>query len=372
MDQMITLSPDNLEYIYNMLLESQKGAEKTLGLVSSFEDIQLVSENRLIFNELLDSVGLIVREIAHVDAFIQECLLLDQTMFSPVQKKLLDQCNEVCQSVRETSRKVIGWTIEMKRRLNDWDVLFDRIEKTDIDSIVDEVPLEQNSSLDLLEEYDQTRAILKEVHKEILVFRDLNEMVQTAGRRLNVSQGKTLFLETSHELDVFFDYCLFQYQVGGKIIPESYYDTYAHLHSGKELKVLSAFKSSQFSLLKIKHAVSDYGLMVHDELIDEDLFMIDRGLSELASRNQNYGILTHYLRMPEFIMTTGASVGISLNSQDGRDMDRVFQDLVQRRKTTPNDGICRQYITEIYKIAIHRDVIKTVKSRELPMAYGVG
>jgi len=367
----MNLNLDNLEDVYLVLLKNQQSAEQTLRIIPSSQNVQSIPENRQQLNELLDRMGSYLREMAHLDAFIQECLLLDQTKISEAKKDVLDQCNVLCQTLRENSREIIKWTIETKRQLNDEQSQFSRADKTIIGANKEDVFLEKEIYLDVLEEYDQTRTILKDVHQEILVFKDLSEMLQVAGRRLNISRGKVLSLETSHELDVFFDYCLFQYQVDGKTIPERYYDTYCHLHSGKELEILRAFKSSQFSLLKIKHAVGEYGLVVHDELTREDLFMIDRGLSQLAGRNQNHAILTHYLRLPHFIMTTGASTGVNLNSAEGEEMVETFQNLVQKRRKTTTDGVCRQYITELYKIAIHKNVLKTVCSRELPMAYAM-
>ena len=60
------------------------------------------------------------------------------------------------------------------------------------------------------------RSILSDVHKELLLI-DPENMMLTAGKRLEVRDGKTFFLNTEHEMNVMIDYGLFNDRKDGKM-----------------------------------------------------------------------------------------------------------------------------------------------------------
>lgn len=93
------------------------------------------------------------------------------------------------------------------------------------------------------------------------------------------------------------------------------------------------------------------------------------GLHQLAKKQKNYAILTHYLQLPGFVMTTGASVPIALDTVVGEKMGLIFDRLIRHSHGVSELDIKSylQCITDLFKMAIHEDVVKTVFSRELPM-----
>ena len=184
-------------------------------------------------------------------------------------------------------------------------------------------------------------------------------------------KGKQMFIETEQEMNVLIDYGLFQYQKNGQNIVQRYYNSHHTLYSGLKLDALCALKDSRFSLLRIIKPIDEQGLIVHDPLLNESFVMIDKGIHQIAKSHTNYAILTHYLRTSGFVMTTGASVPIALDGIVGKKMELIFNRLIRhsQNEMVLDDKSQRQCITDLYKMAIHEDVVKTLPSRGLPMNY---
>lgn len=209
---------------------------------------------------------------------------------------------------------------------------------------------------------------MKEIHSDLILL-DAEEMVNTAGRRLKVMEGKKLFLETEHEMNVFMDYCIFQYNRSGRNIAERYYDLRSSLYTGEKLAALTALKDARFSFLTVVRAADEHGVVVNDPLTGKELLMIDRGLHQLVKKDKNYAVLTHYLSLSEFVMTTGAATPVPLTSEAGKEMLAIFNKLVINNQKVQllDEKSYKQCITELYKTVIHSDAAKIITSRGLPM-----
>lgn len=366
------LTLNNLDDIHHILTLSHDKAMVALKSFDFNSDIEPSPEKRQLLNVLLDKMGGYLIEVSHVNSFLQQCDVVKAPL-TPHQQKSIIACQELCQQLRDSAHQAIKWAIQIKEQFNEAGC-----------PIIDEASLNNSfknmqSSSDeiivskaLLQMYQQVRDILTDVHKEI-VFIDPENMVNTAGRRLKVMNGKHMFIETEHEMNVLVDYGLFQYRKDGKNVVERYYDLHHKLYPAQKLTVLQAFKEARFSLLEIIKPVDEHGLIVHDHLIGESLLMIDKGLYKLAKSQSRYALLTHYLRMPDFILTTGASTPVSLDSTIGKNMWQIFKRLInhhQHEKILDKSSYL-QCIADLYKMAIHENITKLVTSRELPMNYHV-
>ena len=223
-------------------------------------------------------------------------------------------------------------------------------------------------SEDLLKAYQQVREILKHIHKEVMIL-DLENMINTVGRRLEVMEGKHLFIETEHEMNILCDYGLFQYRKNGKNVAEHYYDLHHKLYSSQKLAVLQAYKQARFSFLEIVKPINEHALIVYDPLKGKSFLMIDRGFYQLARKHPGYALLTHYVEMPNFILTTGASTPVLLDSVVGKNMWQIFKRLIDyhRDEKKLETSAYFEIITDLFKMVIHENVAKKVASRELPM-----
>ena len=113
------------------------------------------------------------------------------------------------------------------------------------------------------------------------------------------------------------------------------------------------------------------GAIVYDAIQDKEFLLMDKGLCKAAKTGRDYCLLTHYITLPHFILTTGASTPIISNSTAAKKMKLIFNELVEQHqnKASPDKKNFYQCITDLYKIVIHDDVAKSISSRGLPMKH---
>ena len=180
-----------------------------------------------------------------------------------------------------------------------------------------------------------------------------------------------MFIETEHEMNVLIDYGLFQFRKNDRNIIQRYYEKHHALYAGQKLQILKSFKDSRFSLLEILNPANEHGVIVRDQLVGEHYLLIDRGFHQLAKTKPGFALLTHYLQAPDFILTTGASVPVLLDSSVGRNMWSIFEQMIKHHQHVKllESQSYLQCITDLYKMAIHEDLVKIITSRELPFDY---
>ena len=366
---MLDLSLDNLDEIEQLLLRSY---EKSVMFLNSFdfdERIEPSPEKRQMLNVIMDRMGGYVKEISHVDSFLQGCDLTDSAITVDQQKGIIG-CQALCKKIKDNSRDVMQWVVKVKAQFDTEscpvinDAQLNLSEKKSAEFIENETTV----TSEVMQAYDQARAIFKDIHSEVM-YTDPENMISNAGRRLEVMSGKTLHVETEHEMDLLVDYGLFHYRKDGKNIVDRYVDANKKLYSGDKLNALLILKSARFSFLKVIKPVDEYGTVVFDALTNETLILIDRGIHQLAKKHENYAILTHYLVTPGFIMTTGVSTPVNLNTLDGAKMQTMFEKLIAHHQGERklDQGSYFQCITDLFKTVIHENITKTVASKHLPM-----
>ena len=368
-ESMLDLSLDNLDDIKRLLLSSY---EKSMMFRNSFdfdERIEPSPEKRQMLNVIMDRMGGYVKEIAHVDSFLQYCDSTDDPITDDQQKSII-ACQELCKKIKNNSRDVMQWVVKVKAQFDAEscpvidDSQLNLSEKKSAEFIENETIV----TSEIMQAYDQARAIFKDIHSEVM-YTDPENMISNAGRRLEVMSGKTLHVETEHEMDLLVDYGLFHYRKDGKNIVDRYVDANKKLYSGDKLNALLILKNARFSFLKVIKPVDEHGTVVFDALTNETLILIDRGLHQLAKSRQNYALLTHYFVMPGFIMTTGVSTPVDLSAPDGEKMQAMFEKLIAHHNSENklDQASYFQYITDLFKTAIHENITKTVASKNLPM-----
>lgn len=354
---MVELNLANLEAIYQFLQETQNNADRILSDFELDNNEEPMLKKRQLLNSILDKTTEHLKEIAYIDAFLQSCDVLEINVLNPKQQVFLIECQVCCQSLRGSCKKILKKIVQIKSKSNE--------------ALRFASPYQANeheNERNVVQLYYQTRDILSEIHRELILF-DSEDMISAAGRQLQVMEGRKLFLDTEHEMNVFMDFAIFQSYKNGKNIAQRYYDMHSLHYAGEILAALAAFKDTRFSFLKIIRYVREHGLIVHDPLIGKSFLMIDKGLSALAKYNKGYAILTHYSCLPKFAMTTGAPTPIILTSEVGRYMRTIFSNLIfhHQKQQLLDEKSYKQCIADLYKMAIHNDATKIVASRELPI-----
>ncbi len=365
------LSIENLAKLYEFLKDINQKVAVAIMIVEVDDLITTpTTKTRSSLDSILNSLSEYVFNIAHVEVFLRDCEYLSSDVMTIKQQKTLLSCQQLYQQIKAKIVKIFEWSVKLKERLNqEGCVITDELEN--FISVTKTSDTNINKE-DLLKLYDQTRSVLKEIHVELLLV-DPDNMINTAGYALEVKEGNTLFIETAHEMDTVIDYGLFEYRKNGKNIAERYFDKNHTLYGPKKLEILTALKNTKFSLLEILEPINECGVKARDRLVNQVLFLIDLDLHSSISKTKNqYYLLTHYINMPLFALTTGAATPIIKNSSIGAAMGNIFEKIVQLEKTqSAYNRLERQYkyITDLYKMAIHEGLTQAVISQKLPMSF---
>jgi hypothetical protein len=355
------LSIDNLAQLHEFLKTINDKITIAENILQVDDTIKYTSKTRKLLNFMLDSLSNATLEMSHIKEFIESCTYIPTDLISITQKKMLLSCQKLCQQIHTKTAKVFEWNIKLRENLNEEGCLIpDELESCSSVTTADDPKF---SKEDLLASYDEIRSILKEIHTELLLL-DYEQMINKAGLALEVKEGNNLFIETPREMDTLIDYGLFEYRKNGKNIVESYFEKNHSLYGPQNLEILTALKNARFSLLEILEPMYECGLKVRDRLINQELFLIDRGLYRtICKTNNKYYLLTHYLNMPLFSLTTGAATPILQKSAIGSGIWNIFEKMLQLKNTpTVHNKIELQHrcITSIYKMVIHEGGVNQV------------
>lgn len=348
------LSIDNLPQLHEFLKTINDKITIAENILQVDDTINHTSKTRKLLNSMLDSLSKSTLEMSRIKEFIESCTYIPTDLISITQKEMVLSCQKLYQQINTKTTKVFEWNIKLREKLNEEGYLIpDELENYSSVTTIDGATL---SKEDLLASYDEIRSILKEIHTELLLL-DYEQMINKAGLALEVKEGNNLFIETPREMDTLIDYGLFEYRKNGKNIVESYFEKNHSLYGPQNLEILTALKNARFSLLEILEPMYECGLKIKDHLINQEFFLIDRGLYQSICKTKNkYYLLTHYINMPLFAITTGAAIPILQNSTIGSAIWNIFEKMLQLEKTPiVHNKLERQYkcITNIYKIVIH-------------------
>ena len=366
----LKLSIENLWQIKNLLDTSHDQSVRALdSLLSMSNNLLPTDENRKLLHTLLDSHSKIVRELAEVDSFLQYCDL-DSSKLTAEQQQLLMECQAIYKGIKKSNIKIIDFVMQERLNFNNSGCFIqDDLSFKNQSTTLSANYIENKTIItdEMTHDYQQYRQILGEMHQEFL-FVDPRYMMETSAKRLNLRNGNTFHIETEHEMNILMDYGLFQCRRDGNSIVERYYQKNKGLYTGHKLFTLNAVKNARVSLLQIIKPLGENGLIVKDNITNETLIMIDNGLNKLANSQHNHAILTHYLVMYGFIMTTGAATPVDLSSPSGIKMWDIFEKLIDYKQNSNNTAYL-QSITDLYKIVVHDNIAKEVASQPLPMGW---
>lgn len=365
------LSLENLDDIYHSLIVFEKNGEKFFKDFEYIKGIGISSEQRKLIDTLVNGISAYILEVSYIKSFLQSCdYLPKEVIITDPQKETLKICYQLCEKLELNTRTMLGWTIELKLQINQASCpIPDELGNINLNK----KPNCQNISATIFEAYQQTRAILKEIYTDLMSVdaSSSNNIFTAAGKNLDLMEGRTLFIETEHEMNMLIDYGLFQCFKNGKNVVEQYFDAHYTLYGPKKLTILRGLKNAKFSFLETIRPIDKYGVMMHDHLTDQLVLIIDKGLYQAVQLGHKYAVLTHYLETPQFALTTGAATPVLLYTSVGQKMWNIFEKIIKYNNDQlslfKNSDRQRQCITDLYKIVIHEDVAKTVISNSLPI-----
>lgn len=203
------------------------------------------------------------------------------------------------------------------------------------------------------EQYLRYRERIITVAGELLNTVIKGDIIDSA-RALGLMAGNTVVLNDEQEGNVASDHAI--YADTQKL--DRYLHTYAaaHPHMDEETKeLLAAMGESYFTLFVIEERLPDTGARVHDLIYDEDLILVDVGLSQTAQPDV---ILAAHLIHPGGIpMTTGAPIQV-IGEQTGESisalLDECFFDPdITYEEANPGGSLTTRIMRELLGTANH-------------------
>jgi len=192
------------------------------------------------------------------------------------------------------------------------------------------------------------------------------EAVDRSATRLELLRDKSLLINTEHENNVFMDYCLHQYKFDNLNVMQRSFQKSLHNYEEDMLLIFETASKGEFAYLDIIEPIGEDGIIVFNRLTNTEHLMIDKGANNIAKKLHYYTLVTHIMDFDDFLMTTGASVPVSIHTEEGLKVERRFKFFLDMQNVDINGKDYKQYITDIYKLCFHEDITGDVASPSVP------
>src|SRR5271166_6387779 len=134
--------------------------------------------------------------------------------------------------------------------------------------------------------------------------------IDDIGRALGILRKGVLVFETEDMSSVLMDCCLYDWFQNGKNVVQRYSEQYPMEAGSDDRFLLDAYLRAKYRVLIGLRAVSGAGLHCRDLLNNEELFLMDVGLSHGAA-DPGIALATRTLSMGDYWITTGAALPIN-------------------------------------------------------------
>lgn len=192
------------------------------------------------------------------------------------------------------------------------------------------------------------------------------EVIDRSASRLELLQGKSLLINTEHENNIFMDYCLYQYKFDNLNVIQRSFQQASHNYEEDMLSIFETASKGEFAYLDIIEPIGDDGIVVFNRLTNTEHLMIDKGANNIAKKLHYYTLVTHIMDFGDFLMTTGASVPVSIHTEAGLKVERRFKSFLELQNVDINNKDYKQYVTDIYRLCFHENITGDVVSPSVP------
>jgi hypothetical protein len=207
----------------------------------------------------------------------------------------------------------------------------------------------------LAQDYTKFRSSLSVMIRRLLAAMP-RYAVEKCAKRLNVYEDGKFLAETSYEVLVLLDYCLFHYQPEGKSLVMKHLETHFTSLSEEEIAVYGVVKHAFFTVLRVEATLIEGGIAVYDLLKEEHTLLFDKSLFQTAEPGML--VVCHLIKQPHYVLTTGAAIPIPLTNQTTKEILNYLQKFSLSQKNDPSERT--KLATEIFKTCIWNDVLLSV------------
>jgi hypothetical protein len=174
------------------------------------------------------------------------------------------------------------------------------------------------SHLELVERYKELRTKARPLSNTLAKSLP-RDVIHEVADRLGMREGKQIILETEDEIVVVMDTGVFDLRRNGENAVQRFLRERPPPEGSDERMILESMLSARHSIFQVERAQAGVGVLFHDLLREEEVFVWDIGFSQTAHRG---ALMAARLYSPgEITMTTGAGLPIDRE---------LFQDLLPR------------------------------------------
>jgi hypothetical protein len=214
-------------------------------------------------------------------------------------------------------------------------------------------PAAELGRTEVLARYRHLRQISKQHHSAALDFLSKDGIISQA-RRLGLTQGKTLVLDSMDDLNLAFDLAIHTAPKDRSRAIDRYARAAGLSPESDEGLVLDAMRHARFAIIVILRRHDVAGLVVEDLCRGGEVWLVDEGLE--SSLPDGAALATRLCTPEDFAMTAGVLVPIDIELIEDAIADTP-QLLRNRREELIDD---RRFAEAIYRVALASGVMEQV------------
>ena len=158
---------------------------------------------------------------------------------------------------------------------------------------------------ELIARYKRLRGVSRKLHEGMMEYVE-KDAFQQCGKRLGILRDGILVFQSEDQSSVLMDHCIHDHCVNGRTTVERYLAAHPPAPGTDEELVLKAMASARYSILQVREVVKGVGIRALDALHNDQLLVVDLGLSETAV--EGVVLATRVFVFDDFAMTGGAAL----------------------------------------------------------------
>jgi hypothetical protein len=162
-----------------------------------------------------------------------------------------------------------------------------------------------------VERYRRLRAFAMDLNHRIIKIIP-RRAFEEVGEAIGIRHNNVLVFDSEDMSSVLMDCCLYDWFENGRSVVQRYSEAHPAKPGTDEAYLLRAYLRAKYRVLVVRSVVPGAGLHCRDVLNNQELFLMDLGLSQSA-RDANAAFATRTIPLGEYWMTSGA--GLPINSR---------------------------------------------------------
>jgi hypothetical protein len=211
---------------------------------------------------------------------------------------------------------------------------------------------------DVIARYRHVREVSKKINDGLLPLVSYSSIIKQA-RKLGLTLGRTLLLDSMDELAFLFDLAIYTAPPDRTRAIDRYARTVRFEAGSDEARVFDAMRNARFVLGTVERRHHAAGIIIGDALRQTDFWLVDEGL-ELSLEDGSI-LATRVFTPDEFSVTCGVAMPIDISI-----VKEVIAEVRPRLKNHTLEEVCndRRFAQAIYRTAMDYGVIDTIAFRD--------